>query len=110
MSSILAIHSFRGGTGKSNLSANLATCFGLLGKKVAIFDTDLASPGVHVLFGYEADASAKLLNDHLQEGVPIRKCAHDVTPQQGASCVWENFSASRLNGERSNCQASARGL
>ena len=82
MSSILAIHSFRGGTGKSNLSANLATCLALSGKKVAIFDTDLASPGVHVLFGFEADASAKYLNDHLQEGVPIRKCAHDVTPQQ----------------------------
>ena len=60
MSSILAIHSFRGGTGKSNLSANLATCLALSGKKVAIFDTDLASPGVHVLFGFEADASASI--------------------------------------------------
>ena len=70
MSSILAIHSFRGGTGKSNLSANLATCFGLLGKKVAIFDTDLASPGVHVLFGYEADASAKLLSER-QESISM---------------------------------------
>lgn len=82
MACIFAIHSFRGGTGKSNLSANLATCLGLAGKRVAVFDTDLASPGIHVLFGFEASDSTKYLNDYLQEGVSIRDCAHDVTPQQ----------------------------
>ena len=82
MTSIIAIHSFRGGTGKSNLSGNLATCLGLAGKRVGIFDTDLASPGVHVLFGFAPEPSAKYLNDYLQEGTPIRDCAHDVTPQQ----------------------------
>lgn len=80
MSHIIAVHSFRGGTGKSNLSANLATCLGLAGKRVAVFDTDLASPGVHVLFGYEAAADDLVLNDFLQADAPIRRCAHEVTP------------------------------
>jgi MinD-like ATPase involved in chromosome partitioning or flagellar assembly len=82
MTFIIAVHSFRGGTGKSNLSGNLAACLGLAGKRVAIFDTDLASPGVHVLFGFALEPSAKCLNDYLQEGAEIRDCAHDVTPQQ----------------------------
>jgi MinD-like ATPase involved in chromosome partitioning or flagellar assembly len=82
MAQILAIHSFRGGTGKSNLSANLAAAFALRGKRVAIFDTDLASPGVHVLFGYAPTAGQCTLNDHLQGDVRIVDCAHDVTPEQ----------------------------
>lgn len=81
MAHILAIHSFRGGTGKSNLSANLATALALQGKRVAIFDTDLASPGVHVLFGYTAQPGEATLNDFLQGDVPILSCAHEVTPE-----------------------------
>ena len=91
MPQIVAIHSFRGGTGKSNLSANLAVALALQGKKVAIFDTDLASPGVHVLFGFVADSTTSTLNDYLQNDVPIRKCAHDVTPQpvkQAKGKIW----------------------
>jgi MinD-like ATPase involved in chromosome partitioning or flagellar assembly len=80
MTQILAVHSFRGGTGKSNLSANLAVSFALKGKRVAVFDTDLASPGVHVLFGFTAEPGQPTLNDFLQGGAPIRSCAHDVTP------------------------------
>ena len=82
MTRILAIHSFRGGTGKSNLTANLATAIALKGKKVAIFDTDLASPGVHVLFGCSPQPGQCTLNDHLQGSTSIHQCVHDVTPEQ----------------------------
>ena len=58
MTQIIAVHSFRGGTGKSNLTANLATSLGLNGKRVAVLDTDLASPGIHVLFDFELDEDA----------------------------------------------------
>lgn len=91
MTQILAVHSFRGGTGKSNLSANLAVSFALKGKKVAVFDTDLASPGVHVLFGFVAEPGQLTLNDFLQGGAPIRSCAHDVTPlpvKQAKGKIW----------------------
>lgn len=82
MTQILAVHSFRGGTGKSNLTANLATALALRGKRVAIFDTDLASPGVHVLFGFTPGADDLTLNDHLQGDALVQDCAHDVTPEQ----------------------------
>ena len=82
MAQILAIHSFRGGTGKSNLTANLATALAMKGKNIAVIDTDLASPGIHVLFGFTAATDQSTLNDHLQDDVPIINCAHDVTPDQ----------------------------
>lgn len=82
MTHILAIHSFRGGTGKSNLTANLATSLALQGKRIAIFDTDLASPGIHVLFDFAPSVGQCTLNDHLQGDSPIVDCAHDVTPSQ----------------------------
>lgn len=45
-------HSCRGGTGKSNLTANLALCAAEQGKRVAVLDTDLRSPGAHFYFGF----------------------------------------------------------
>lgn len=81
MTQILAVHSFRGGTGKSNITANLAVALALKGKKVAVFDTDLASPGVHVLFGFTPQDGQATLNDYLQGNAPIRTCAHDVSPE-----------------------------
>ena len=41
MAKILSIHSYRGGTGKSNLTANLAACLAAAGKRVAVVDTDV---------------------------------------------------------------------
>jgi MinD-like ATPase involved in chromosome partitioning or flagellar assembly len=48
---IISIHSFRGGTGKSNVTANLATLIARTGCRVGIVDTDIQSPGIHVPFG-----------------------------------------------------------
>ena len=53
MGEIISIHSFRGGTGKSNLTANIATQVAMRGKRVGIVDTDINSPGIHVLFGFD---------------------------------------------------------
>lgn len=55
MSSIISIHSFRGGTGKSNLSANIASAIALQGIRVSVVDTDIASPGIHVLFAMDGE-------------------------------------------------------
>ena len=55
MAQIVSVHSFRGGTGKSNLTANLAVLTALQGKRVGIVDTDVQSPGIHVLFGFDED-------------------------------------------------------
>jgi septum site-determining protein MinD len=51
LAKIISIHSFRGGTGKSNTTANVSAILASEGYRVGVVDTDLASPGIHVLFG-----------------------------------------------------------
>ena len=80
MAKTISIHSFRGGTGKSNITANVATAAALRGKRVAVIDTDIQSPGVHVLFGRNGTDFEFALNDYLWERCPIEQTAHDVTP------------------------------
>jgi len=53
MARIVAVHSFRGGTGKSNVTANLAALLAAAGHRVGVVDTDIQSPGIHVLFGFD---------------------------------------------------------
>lgn len=79
MTKIVSVHSFRGGTGKSNSSANIAAQLALSGKRVAVVDTDVQSPGIHVLFGFDEQMSGKMLNDYLYGGCGIAEAAHDVS-------------------------------
>jgi len=83
MAIIISIHSFRGGTGKSNTTANLAAVMALQGRRVGVIDTDIQSPGIHILFGLQGDNLATSLNDYLWHGREIRDVAQDVTPAQG---------------------------
>ncbi len=78
MSIIISIHSFRGGTGKSNITANLATLIAQQGKRVGIVDTDVQSPGIHALFGLDEQKMDKALNDYLWGKCPVEETAYDV--------------------------------
>ena len=80
MAKIVSIHSYRGGTGKSNLTANLAASLAAMGKRVAVVDTDIQSPGIHMLFGLAETDDRKTLNDYLWERCAIRETVVDVTP------------------------------
>jgi MinD-like ATPase involved in chromosome partitioning or flagellar assembly len=79
MAKIVSIHSFRGGTGKSNLTANLTALIAQSGKRVGIIDTDIQSPGIHVLFGLDEDKMTLALNDYLWGKCSIEQAAYDVT-------------------------------
>jgi septum site-determining protein MinD len=81
MAQIISVHSFRGGTGKSNTTANIAAVMAAEGKRVGVIDTDIQSPGIHILFGLTGDEITTSLNDYLWHGLPIDKAALDVTPQ-----------------------------
>jgi MinD-like ATPase involved in chromosome partitioning or flagellar assembly len=85
MSKIVAIHSYRGGTGKSNTTANLATCIALQGRRVGIIDTDIQSPGIHVLFGLDESKLNRALNDYLWGRCAIEETAYQLTPPQVAA-------------------------
>ncbi len=81
MATIVSVHSFRGGTGKSNTTANVAAVLARQGRRVGVIDTDIQSPGIHILFGLAGDEVTSSLNDYLWGGGDIREAAHDVTPQ-----------------------------
>jgi septum site-determining protein MinD len=83
LATILSVHSFRGGTGKSNTTANLAVIYAQRGKRVGVIDTDIQSPGIHVLFDVAGDDVTASLNDFLWHGRPIAEVAQDVTGNVG---------------------------
>lgn len=76
---IITVHSFKGGTGKTNIVANIATLLAVAGKRVCIIDTDLASPGTHCLFGVTDGDFRYSLNDYLWGKASIEDTALDVT-------------------------------
>lgn len=91
MSKIISIHSFRGGTGKSNTCANVTTLLAAQGMRVGVVDTDIQSPGIHVLFGLEEDDMKHSLNDYLWGKCKIEECAHDVTASLKANLSGKVF-------------------
>lgn len=80
---IVSIHSFRGGTGKSNIAANLAAIIALQGKRVAVMDTDMASPGIHVIFGMGRKKMKYTLNNYLRGECDIGDACVDMTQALG---------------------------
>lgn len=83
MSKIISIHSFRGGTGKSNTTANLAALAAQQGLRVGVVDTDIQSPGIQVLFGLEVESIKYALNDYLWGKCEIERAAYKVKPEIG---------------------------
>ncbi len=78
MTHIIALHSYRGGTGKTNVAANLAAELARGGARVALVDTDIQSPGIHILFDLDVDG-AYTINDVLWGRCTIEDATHDVT-------------------------------
>lgn len=85
MSKIISVHSFRGGTGKSNSTANIAAIYAADGMRVGVIDTDIQSPGIHVLFGMAEDDMQFSLNDYLWGKCDVKQTAHDVTGRLAAN-------------------------
>ncbi len=96
MTQIVSIHSYRGGTGKSNLTANLAASMALLGKRVCIVDTDIQSPGINVLFGLDDTKISKTLNDYLWGRTDVKSTAYDVSQVLKESSVKKPESSGRI--------------
>ena len=79
MSRVVAFHSFRGGTGKSNTTANVAVLAARRGLRVGVVDTDIQSPGIHILLGIDQATLSRSLNDYLWGRCTIAEAALDVT-------------------------------
>lgn len=79
MSKIISIHSYRGGTGKTNITASLAAIASSKGKRVGIIDADVQNPGIYVLFGFDDKSIDNSLNDYLWSRCKIHEASYDVT-------------------------------
>jgi septum site-determining protein MinD len=79
LAKIISTHSFRGGTGKSNTTANLAVLVARAGNRVGVIDTDIQSPGIHVIFQLSESRIEYALNDYLWGKCRIEETAYDVT-------------------------------
>lgn len=93
MVKVVSVHSFRGGTGKSNTTANLAATVAQQGYRVGIVDTDIQSPGIHVLFGFDESRMNLSLNDYLWGRCSVEEAAYDVShvlqgTGQGGSAIY----------------------
>lgn len=82
MGKIVAVHSFRGGTGKSNTVANLAYLLVKKGKKVGIVDCDIQSPGIHIIYQISSSEISHTLNEYLWGQCKLRDAVYEVIPEK----------------------------
>ncbi len=77
MGKIIAVHSYKGGTGKTLLSLNLAATFAKQGKKVCLFDLDFRAPSLCTIL--KVDNAECWLNDYLNGTCDINKVLVDLS-------------------------------
>jgi len=77
MSKIIAVHSYKGGTGKTLLSVNLAATLAKQGKKVCLFDLDFRAPSLFAILKMENIQC--WLNDYLNGACDINKVIADFS-------------------------------
>jgi chromosome partitioning protein len=73
----IAFHSYKGGTGKTTLAANLAALLAKNGHRVFLLDLDVHAPSLQSYF--EADPK-KWINDFLFEDAELNEVVLDFTP------------------------------
>ena len=77
MGKIIAVHSYKGGTGKTLLAVNLAATFAKHGKKVCLFDLDFRAPSLCTIF--KVGNAECWLNDYLNGTCDIGKVLVDLS-------------------------------
>jgi MinD-like ATPase involved in chromosome partitioning or flagellar assembly len=87
VSKIIAVHSYKGGTGKTLLSVNLAASLAKLGRKVCLFDLDFRAPSLFAIL--KVDNLDCWLNDYLNGTCDIGKGLVDVSDKiQGSGRLF----------------------
>jgi septum site-determining protein MinD len=77
MSKIIAVHSYKGGTGKTLLSVNLAATFAKAGKKVCVFDLDFRAPSLFAIL--KTENTEFWFNDYLNNTADIEKVLVNIS-------------------------------
>lgn len=74
---IITLHSYKGGTGKTMLSVNLAMIYAIRGKRVCLLDIDLRAPSLTSAF---QNHKKYWVNDYLNKICGIDNVLNDCTP------------------------------
>jgi septum site-determining protein MinD len=77
MRKIVAFHSYKGGTGKTLFSINLAATYANMGNKVCLFDLDFRAPSLHTVF--KTDGTEYWLNDYLNGICEVEKVMTELS-------------------------------
>jgi chromosome partitioning protein len=75
-----ALHSYKGGTGKTTLIANLAALYAMRGMRICLLDFDLYAPSLSTYFQKTSNA---YLNDLLNGKAEISDILVDLSPELG---------------------------
>ena len=80
---LVGIHSYRGGSGKTTLAANLAVLAARAGSRVAVIDGDLQAPALHVALGVEPKRILHSISEFVQKQCEIHEVAIDLSRELG---------------------------
>jgi septum site-determining protein MinD len=86
MKGLVALHSYKGGTGKTSICANLAAIFAKRGHPVCLLDFDFRAPSLHALFKAEPKA---WLNDYLDGKCELDSCLLDFSAKLGSKAGFK---------------------
>jgi septum site-determining protein MinD len=78
---IITLHSYKGGTGKTLLSVNLATLLAKMGKRVCLLDLDFRAPSLHTTF---EKGNRYWVNDYLNKACRIENALTDCSTRDMA--------------------------
>ena len=79
MTAIVAVHSWRGGTGKSTVVARLAWVLAARGLRVGMVDVSLHAPGLHEALDIDVSSFRLCLWDYLRGVCEIEDARHDLS-------------------------------
>lgn len=91
MTKCIALHSYKGGTGKSTISSNLSATLARKGSTAVLLDLDVYAPSLQDYFQWQPHKS---INDYLFENATVDEVIHDL------SAVLKKFPSK--NGEQSD--------
>jgi chromosome partitioning protein len=77
MTKCVALHSYKGGTGKSTISSNLSALLAKKGYTAVLLDVDVYAPSLQDYFQWQPKKS---INDYLFENANIDEVIHDLSP------------------------------
>ena len=80
---LVGVHSYRGGSGKTTLAANMGFLAAREGAKVAILDADLQAPALHIALGVESKRILHSVSEFVKGQCEIEEVPIDLSRDLG---------------------------